>query len=150
MRDPSGEMFQAFLDKKSGEWEAQRATTQLTLGKLIETLKALPQDRTVQGLGALDSYRGYLQWAIERLQQQAEKAEKERAVQKEQLKAKLAAMAPPYEPRSYEDVAYRRGLKDAAELLRFIGEGAKNIISQDVIAGVHREIAGLLEDGEEP
>ena len=37
----------------------ERAATQLTLGEMIDFLKTLPGDTEIEGLGKLDSYRGY-------------------------------------------------------------------------------------------
>lgn len=39
--------------------EKRAASEQMTLGKLIAVLESLPSDTPVEGLGALDSYRGY-------------------------------------------------------------------------------------------
>ena len=40
-------------------WQAERSTTQLTLGGLIERLKQLPPDKPVQAIVNAHSYRGY-------------------------------------------------------------------------------------------
>lgn len=51
--------LQALLDGMSGEWQRERAATQMTLGKLIAALEALPGNRLVLGFGDPMSYRGY-------------------------------------------------------------------------------------------
>lgn len=51
--------MQAYIDAKSAEWQKERSNTQLTLGKAIETLKAMDNDTKIVGLGELMSYRGY-------------------------------------------------------------------------------------------
>ena len=40
-------------------WQAQRSTSQLTLGKLIDRLKQLPPNSPVQAITNAHSYRGY-------------------------------------------------------------------------------------------
>jgi len=51
--------MQAYLDGMSAQWQRERAATQLTLGKLIATLEAMPPDAEVAGLVSAHSYRGY-------------------------------------------------------------------------------------------
>lgn len=51
--------LQAMIEGFSNQWQRERAQTQLTLGKLIAVLEALPADALVPGLHAPHSYRGY-------------------------------------------------------------------------------------------
>lgn len=51
--------LQAMLDGASAQWQKRRSQTQMTLGKLIETLKSLDPERRIVGLGDPMSYRGY-------------------------------------------------------------------------------------------
>jgi hypothetical protein len=51
--------FQAMLDAKSAEWRRERAETQMTLGKLIAALEAMPADTVIPSLCSPHSYRGY-------------------------------------------------------------------------------------------
>lgn len=51
--------FQALINGMSAEWQRERATTQLTLGKLIEALRAMPPSASVANLTHAHSYRGY-------------------------------------------------------------------------------------------
>lgn len=51
--------LQALVNGLSAEWQRERAGTQMTLGQLIETLESMPDGTVVEGLGELDSYRGY-------------------------------------------------------------------------------------------
>ena len=51
--------LQAMIDSFSARWQRERAETQLTLGKLIAALKAMPADALVANLGNAHSYRGY-------------------------------------------------------------------------------------------
>lgn len=51
--------LQAMMDGMSAQWQRERAETQLTLGKLIEVLEAMPSDTQVANLCDPDSYRGY-------------------------------------------------------------------------------------------
>ena len=50
--------LQAMIDGMSAQWMKERAETQMTLGKMIERLEALPADLLI-GLGNPKSYRGY-------------------------------------------------------------------------------------------
>lgn len=50
---------QAYLDGLSAQWQRERAEKQLTLGKLIAALEAMPPDAMVANLYGLHSYRGY-------------------------------------------------------------------------------------------
>lgn len=47
------------LDGMSAQWQRERAETQMTLGKLIEALEAMPADAQVVNLRDAHSYRGY-------------------------------------------------------------------------------------------
>jgi hypothetical protein len=51
--------LQAMVNGWSAAWQKERASTQMTLGKLIALLETLPPERVVRGLGEPDSYRGY-------------------------------------------------------------------------------------------
>ena len=51
--------MQALIDGMSAQWQRERAEEQLTLGELIEALEAMPEGAEIEGLGDLDSYRGY-------------------------------------------------------------------------------------------
>ena len=51
--------IQAMLDGMSAQWQRERAETQMTLGKLIAALEAMPADAEVAGLIGPHSYRGY-------------------------------------------------------------------------------------------
>jgi hypothetical protein len=51
--------MQALVDGMNAQWMRERAETQMTLGKLIDALAALPQDTQVERLGDEHSYRGY-------------------------------------------------------------------------------------------
>lgn len=51
--------LQAMMDGMSAGWQRERAESQMTLGGLIEALKALPPDTPVRGFGEPHSYRGY-------------------------------------------------------------------------------------------
>lgn len=51
--------LQAIVDSMSAQWQRDRAETQMTLGALIETLQAMPQDKLIFGLTHAHSYRGY-------------------------------------------------------------------------------------------
>ena len=51
--------LQAMIDGMSADWQRERAATQMTLGKMIEALEAMPATAEIEGLGDLDSYRGY-------------------------------------------------------------------------------------------
>jgi hypothetical protein len=58
MRQPINPM-QAMVDGMSAAWMLERAATQMTLGKFIELLEAMPQDRLLQDIREPHSYRGY-------------------------------------------------------------------------------------------
>ena len=47
------------MDGMSAQWQRERAETQLTLGKLIAALEAMPDGAEVANLRDPDSYRGY-------------------------------------------------------------------------------------------
>lgn len=51
--------MQALIDGMSLEWQRDRAKTQMTLGKMIDALKVMPNNKRIEGLGELSSYRGY-------------------------------------------------------------------------------------------
>lgn len=51
--------LQAMINGMSQEWQRERSSSQLTLGKLIERLAAMPQDALIEGFGNPHSYRGY-------------------------------------------------------------------------------------------
>lgn len=51
--------MQAAIDAMSEGWAKERSELQLTLGELIKFLETQPSDLLVEGLGELDSYRGY-------------------------------------------------------------------------------------------
>ena len=51
--------LQALMDGMSAKWQGERAETQMTLGKMIKALEAMPETMKIKGLGELDSYRGY-------------------------------------------------------------------------------------------
>ena len=50
---------QAAINTMSEGWAKERSELQLTLGELIKFLETQPSDLLVEGLGELDSYRGY-------------------------------------------------------------------------------------------
>ena len=47
------------IDGMTAQWQRDRAESQLTLGKLIEALEAMPTDVQVANLREPGSYRGY-------------------------------------------------------------------------------------------
>lgn len=51
--------MQALIDGMSAQWQRERAQTQITLGKLISELEALPIGAMVANLQSPHSYRGY-------------------------------------------------------------------------------------------
>ena len=51
--------MQAWINGMSAQWQQERAETQITLGEMIKTLEAMPQEAEIKGLGELGSYRGY-------------------------------------------------------------------------------------------
>lgn len=51
--------MQDWIDGVNAGMQRERAKTQMTLGKLIETLEAMPADARVVYLGRPHSYRGY-------------------------------------------------------------------------------------------
>ena len=51
--------IQAFLDGMSSRWQKERAESQMTLGKMIDALAAMPPDAKVSALSGAHSYRGY-------------------------------------------------------------------------------------------
>lgn len=52
-------IVQVFFGNLSEQWQKERALTQLTLGKLIASLKAMPPDARVADLRNLGSYHYY-------------------------------------------------------------------------------------------
>jgi hypothetical protein len=51
--------LQALVDGLGAQWQRERSQTQMTLGKLIATLEAMPADAQVANLRDPGSYRGY-------------------------------------------------------------------------------------------
>jgi hypothetical protein len=51
--------LQALVDGMCAQWQRERSETQLTLGKLITELEAMPMHAQVANLRDPDSYRGY-------------------------------------------------------------------------------------------
>lgn len=51
--------LQALFDGLSQQWQRERAESQMTLGDLIHELRQLPPLLEIEGLGELQSYRGY-------------------------------------------------------------------------------------------
>lgn len=51
--------MQALIDGLSAQWQRERAESQMTLGKLIAALEAMPPDAEVDGIKFPHSYRGY-------------------------------------------------------------------------------------------
>jgi hypothetical protein len=51
--------MQALIDGLGAQWQRERAATQMTIGKLIEALKAMPVGAQVSNLRFPHSYRGY-------------------------------------------------------------------------------------------
>lgn len=51
--------LQALMDGMSAQWQRERAETQMTLGKLIAALEAMPEGAEVANLRDANSYRGY-------------------------------------------------------------------------------------------
>lgn len=51
--------LQALVDGLSAQWQLERAETQMTLGKLIDALEAMPEGAEVANLRGAHSYRGY-------------------------------------------------------------------------------------------
>ena len=51
--------MQALIDGMSAQWQRERAETQMTLGKLIAALEAMPEGAEVANLNSAHSYRGY-------------------------------------------------------------------------------------------
>ena len=49
----------ALLDGMNAQWQRERAETQMTLGKLITALEAIPEGAEVANLNHAHSYRGY-------------------------------------------------------------------------------------------
>jgi hypothetical protein len=54
-----GNNMQALIDGLSAQWQRERAASQMTLGEMIETLEKMPKETKIEGLGELQSYRGY-------------------------------------------------------------------------------------------
>lgn len=51
--------MQALFDGMAAQWQRERAETQMTLGKLIAALEAMPEGAEVANLRDAHSYRGY-------------------------------------------------------------------------------------------
>jgi hypothetical protein len=51
--------LQALVDGLSAQWQRERAETQMTLGKMIAALEAMPPETVVANLIEPHSYRGY-------------------------------------------------------------------------------------------
>lgn len=51
--------IQAMVDGMTVRWQRERADTQMTLGKMIATLEAMPEVTEVANLNTAHSYRGY-------------------------------------------------------------------------------------------
>ena len=51
--------IQALIDGMTAQWQRERAETQMTLGKLIAALEAMPEGAEVANLNSAHSYRGY-------------------------------------------------------------------------------------------
>lgn len=51
--------IQAMVDGMTVRWQRERAETQMTLGKMIATLEAMPEGTEVANLNSAHSYRGY-------------------------------------------------------------------------------------------
>lgn len=51
--------LQALVDGMGAQWQRDRAETQMTLGKLISALEAMPEETKVANLNNAHSYRGY-------------------------------------------------------------------------------------------
>lgn len=51
--------LQALMDGMSAQWQKERAETQMTLGKLIDCLSAIPDTEEVPNICSPHSYRGY-------------------------------------------------------------------------------------------
>jgi len=51
--------LQALIDGMNAQWQRERAETQMTLGKLIAALEAMPEGANVANLCDVGSYRGY-------------------------------------------------------------------------------------------
>lgn len=52
-------LLQAIVDGMSKRMQIQRASTQMTLGKMIQCLSDMPYETMVDGFGNPHSYRGY-------------------------------------------------------------------------------------------
>ena len=52
-------MFQKMIDDEGVQMRIKRSETQMTLGKLIGVLEAMPAGAEVANLNSADSYRGY-------------------------------------------------------------------------------------------
>ena len=51
--------LQAMMDGMSAQLQRERAETQMTLGKLIAALEAMPEGADIANLNSAHSYRGY-------------------------------------------------------------------------------------------
>jgi hypothetical protein len=53
------DLLQAAFDGMSAQWQKERAASQMTLGRMIDTLSQMPIGARVANLSAAHSYRGY-------------------------------------------------------------------------------------------
>ena len=51
--------LQAYIDGLSMQFQRERSASQMTLGKLIERLKEMPEEKLIDGIEYPHSYRGY-------------------------------------------------------------------------------------------
>ena len=51
--------IQDLINDMSAKWQRERAETQMTLGKMIAALEAMPEGAEVANLNSAHSYRGY-------------------------------------------------------------------------------------------
>jgi hypothetical protein len=51
--------MQNLINELSKGWRAERSLSQMTLGRFIEELEALPQNKEIENINEPHSYRGY-------------------------------------------------------------------------------------------
>jgi hypothetical protein len=51
--------LQDLVDGMTAQWQRERAETQMTLGKMIAALEAMPEGAEVANLNNAHSYRGF-------------------------------------------------------------------------------------------
>lgn len=51
--------IKAMMNEMAAQWQKERSESQITLGKLIDTLAAMPPETELEGFGEAHSYRGY-------------------------------------------------------------------------------------------